>query len=60
MWIRKGIIQDDLPDFDLNLECGVIDQYVQAKGYKEGLINGLRHLHMGHGFSSTPGLDYGY
>lgn len=62
MWIRKGILSD-LPEMTLNSECGVIDDYVKAKGFKEGLFNchvtGMRHLHLGHGFSSTPGLDFG-
>src|SRR6202158_1349347 len=50
MWIRKGILTD-LPEMDLNLECGKIDALVYAKGFKEGLFgNGLRHLHLGHGF----------
>jgi hypothetical protein len=59
MWIRRGILTD-LPEMDLNGECGVIHDYVLKKGYKEGLITGLRHLHCGHGFSSTPGLDFGF
>lgn len=58
MWIRKGILTD-LPDMDLNLECGKIDSLVYAKGFKEGLFgNGLRHLHLGHGFSSNPQLHW--
>jgi hypothetical protein len=58
MWIRKGILTD-LPDMDLNLECGKIDALVYAKGFKEGLFgNGLRHLHLGHGFSSNPQLHW--
>jgi hypothetical protein len=59
MWVRKGILTD-LPEMTLNNECGKIDDYVKAKGFKEGLITGLRHSHLGHGFSSTPGLDFGY
>ena len=59
MWIRKGFLTD-LPEMTLNSECGLIDEYVKAQGFKEGLITGLRHLHLGHGFSSTPGLDFGY
>lgn len=59
MWIRKGILKD-LPEMDLNSECGVIHKYVLDKGYKEGLINGLRHNHLGHGFSSNPSLFWGY
>ena len=59
MWIRKGILTD-LPGMTLNNECEQIHNYVLAKGFQEGLITGLRHLHLGHGFSSTPGLDFGY
>jgi hypothetical protein len=59
MWIRKNILTD-LPEMTLNNECEMIHNYVLAKGKKEGLITGLRHCHMGHGFSSTPGLDFGY
>jgi hypothetical protein len=59
MWIRRGILTD-LPEMTLNSESGVIDEYVKSKGFREGLITGLRHQHLGNGFSSTPGLDYGY
>jgi len=58
MWIRKNILTD-LPEMDMNMECGILWEYVKAKGYKEGLIAGLRHNHMGHGFSSNPSLCYG-
>ncbi len=59
MWIRKGILTD-LPEMTLDQECGVIHKYVLDKGYKEGLINGLRHNHLGHGFSSNPILHWGF
>lgn len=59
MWIRKGILGPDLPEMTLGSECGVIDTYVRAKGYKEGLIAGIRHLNMGHGFSTDPNQQWG-
>lgn len=59
MWIRKGILTN-LPPMDLNSECGVIHKHVLDKGFKEGLINGLRHNHLGHGFSSNPILHWGF
>lgn len=60
MWIKKGVIGEDLPDMTLGSECGVIDTYVKAKGYRCGLINGLRHLNCGHGFSTDPNQMWGY
>jgi hypothetical protein len=60
MWVKKGILSDDLPPMTLGSECGIIDTYVKAKGYKCGLINGLRHLNMGHGFSTDPAQRWGY
>jgi len=60
MFIRKGILKDDLPEMTLQSECGVLHDYVRKKGFKEGIISSLRHLHLGYGFSSTPGLDFGY
>lgn len=59
MWIRKGILEE-LPEMDLSGECRVIHEYVAAKGYKEGLIAGIRHMHLGYGFSSNPNLHWGY
>ena len=59
MWIRKGILTD-LPEMDMNMECGIINQYVLSKGFKEGLIAGLRHNHLGHAFSSNPSLHWGF
>jgi hypothetical protein len=60
MWIRRGILTD-LPEMDLNNECGKIHSCVVALGFKEGLLsNSLRHMHLGHGFSSNPGLHWGY
>jgi hypothetical protein len=60
MWIRKGILLE-LPEMDINGECGAIDQLVLTKGYKEGLISGIRHNHLGHGFSmSNPDFCFGY
>jgi len=59
MIIRKGTMVD-LPDMDLNNECGTIHKMILDRGGKEGLINGLRHNHLGHGFSSNPALFWGY
>lgn len=59
MIIRKGFMVN-LPEMDLGSECGVIHKFLLEKGYKEGLVNGLRHNHMGHGFSSNPALFWGY
>ena len=60
MFIRKGILGDDLPEMTLRTECMVLHEYVKRKGFKEGILSELRHNHLGHGFSSTPGLDFGY
>jgi hypothetical protein len=59
MWIRKGLMAD-LPPFDFTFECQVIQSHIEAKGFKEGIINGLRHNHIGHGFSGTPVHFWGY
>ena len=59
MWIRKGVLKE-FPEMDLNSECGVIHKMVLDLGYREGLINGLRHNHLGHGFSSNPALHWGF
>ena len=59
MIIRKGTMVD-LPEMDLNSECGVIHKMILDRGGKEGLVNGLRHNHLGHGFSSNPALFWGY
>ena len=60
MWIRRGVLTD-LPEMDLNNECGEIHDYVLAKGFKEGLLsNSLRHNHIGNAFSSNPGLHWGF
>jgi hypothetical protein len=60
MWIRQGVLADDLPEMTLGSECGVIDTYAKAKGWKCGLITGLRHLNMGHGFSTDPAQQWGF
>lgn len=60
MWVRKGILGDDLPEMTLGSECGVIHEYVKQKGFQEGLIAGIRHMHLGYGFSSNPNLHTGY
>lgn len=48
-----------VPEMDLNSECGVLHKYCLDRGWKEGLVNGLRHNHLGHGFSSNPALHWG-
>jgi hypothetical protein len=55
MWIRKGILKD-LPEFSFREECIVIDNYVRQKGYKEGIINGIWHHHLGFGCATDPSL----
>jgi hypothetical protein len=60
MWVRKGIIGEDLPEHIFVEECIVLDNYVKRKGYKEGIISGLEHLHLGFGFATTPHLVRGY
>jgi hypothetical protein len=58
MWIRKGVLTE-LPEMDLNLECGKIDALVYSLGRKEGLFgNGLRHMHMGHGYSGRADMAW--
>ena len=59
MWIRKGVLTD-LPEMDLGGECRVIHEVVDKLGRKEGLIAGIRHMHLGYGFSSNPNLHWGY
>lgn len=63
MIIRKGTMVD-LPEMDLGSECGVIHKMILDRGGKEGLLGSkdptpLRHLHLGHGFSSNPALHWG-
>jgi hypothetical protein len=60
MWIKRGVIGEDLPEMTLGSECGVIDTYAKSKGYRCGLIEGLRHLNMGHGFSTDPTQQWGF
>lgn len=56
MWIRKGILKDDLPEFQFREECVAIDAYVRQKGFKEGIINGIFHHHLGYGCATDPSL----
>jgi hypothetical protein len=61
MLIRKGFCRE-LPEMDLNSECGVLHKMVLDKGYQMGLIHPkhkIRHNHMGHGFSGNPALRWG-
>ncbi len=59
MWIRKGVLVE-MPEMDLGSECSQIYNYVLSLGRKEGLIHGIRHNHLGHGFSSNPLLHWGF
>ena len=62
MWIRKGLLTE-MPEMTIASECGVIHDYLKAKGYAEGLFNPslrIRHNHLGHGFSSNPALHWGF
>ena len=58
-FIRKGFCKD-LPPMDINSECGVLHKHVLDQGKKMGLVNGLRHNHLGHGFSGNPALHWGF
>jgi len=58
-FIRKGFCTN-LPDMDINSECGVLHKHVLDQGKKMGLVNGLRHNHLGHGFSGNPALHWGF
>ena len=58
MFVRKGLLADvQIPDWPR--ECAHIQLHIERKGFREGIINGLRHNHLGHGFSGTPGHDFG-
>jgi hypothetical protein len=62
MLVRKGACAK-LPEITMNNECGEMHAMVLAMGKKQGLLWGnppLRHMHMGHGFSSNPNLHWGY
>ena len=62
MLIRKGTCVN-LPDMDLNSECGVLHKLVLDQGFEEGLFHPdlrIRHNHLGHGFSGTPVHFWGF
>jgi hypothetical protein len=59
MWVRKGIIKDDLPEYLFVSECIEIHNYMKKKGFKQGIINGIKHVHIGHGFSTSADI-WGY
>lgn len=59
MIIRKGTCRE-LPPLTLDNECGEIHRMVLDMGKKEGLITGIRHMHVGNGFSSNPILRWAY
>jgi hypothetical protein len=61
MLVRRGFCAQ-LPDMDLNNECGTLHKMIIDKGYEMGLIHPkhhLRHNHLGHAFSSNPALHWG-
>jgi hypothetical protein len=60
MWMRKGIIKEDLPKYLYVSECIELHNYMKQKGYLQGIINGISHVHIGHGFSTDPRLVWGY
>jgi hypothetical protein len=60
LWMRKGILQRDLPEYLYVSECIEVDNYMRKKGLKQGIINGIFHIHIGHGFSTTPEFIWGF
>jgi hypothetical protein len=60
MWMRKNILKDDLPEHLFVSECIVLHQYMKDRGYLQGIINGIAHVHLGHGFSTDPRWVTGY
>jgi hypothetical protein len=60
LWMRRGILGPDLPEFLFVEECIVLHNYLLKKGFKEGIISGLEHHHLGFGFATTPNLVRGY
>ena len=56
LWVRKGILGDDLPDFPFRDECVALDAYVLKKNYKSEIINDIRHHHLGFGCTTNPTL----
>lgn len=60
MWMRKGILKDDLPEYLFVSECIELDNYMKRKGFKQGIINNIYHVHLGHGFSTDPRWVTGY
>jgi hypothetical protein len=60
MWMRKGVLEEDLPQYLFVSECIEIHNYMKSKGYKQGIINGIFHVHIGHGFSTTEEFVWGY
>jgi hypothetical protein len=60
MWVRRGIIKNDLPKYLYVSECIEIHSYMKKKGFLQGIINGIFHVHLGHGFSTDPRWVVGY
>lgn len=60
MFVRKGICGDLPEDFNFTYECQILQKLCEDKGRKMGLVNGLRHNHLGHGFSGSPCHFWGY
>lgn len=63
MLIQKGILKD-MPELEFTYECQQLDEYVKSKGFKQGILwqgeRGLRHMHLGSGFSGTPVHRWAY
>ena len=60
LWMRKGILKDDLPHYLFVSECVELHNYLRLRGFKEGIIAGLEHNHLGFGFATNPELVRGY
>ena len=60
LWMRKGLLFDNFPEHLFVEECIVLHNYLAKKGYKEGIISGLEHLHLGFGFATSPQLVRGF
>ena len=60
MWMRKGILKRDIAEYLYVSENMEIYNYMRQKGLKQGIINGIHHVHIGHGFSSTPEFVWGF
>jgi hypothetical protein len=59
MWVRKGICTEIPKDTTFTYECQVIHKLCERKGFKMGIISGIRHNHIGSGFSNQPEHRWG-